>query len=112
MEQLLDFKFPPNNSKENDAGGEASDGSSKEEAIPGTSAWSKTQSKAKPNKFNCSICKKTTTKVPTNRDGGVRCGVCQFWWHPKCLNMDPSLVNWILMGMTVAGLASTARRPT
>ena len=58
----------------------------------------KIQPKAKPNKLTCSICKKTTKDVPANKDGGVRCGICQFWWHPSCLNMDPDLLKWILMG--------------
>ena len=58
----------------------------------------KNQTKTKPNKMNCSTCKKTTKKVPGNRDGGVKCGVCQFWWHPSCLNMDPDLLKWIVMG--------------
>ena len=55
-------------------------------------------SKAKVNKMNCTVCKKSTKRIQTNRDGGVKCGVCQFWWHPKCLNMDPDLLKWIVMG--------------
>ena len=54
--------------------------------------------KTKVNKLNCAVCKKSTKKVPANKDGGVRCGVCQFWWHPSCINMDPDLLNWIVMG--------------
>ena len=58
----------------------------------------KAQQKPKVNKFNCSVCKKSTKKVAANKDGGVRCGVCLFWWHPKCINMEPELLNWIVMG--------------
>ena len=54
--------------------------------------------KTKANKSNCSVCKKSTKRIPANKDGGVKCGVCQFWWHPKCLNMDPELLKWIMMG--------------
>ena len=58
----------------------------------------KAQQKPKVNKFNCSVCKKSTKKVASNKDGGVRCGVCLFWWHPTCINMDSELLNWIVMG--------------
>ena len=75
---------------------EGATGGSKEGG-QGTRA-AKNQAKAKPNKMNCAVCKKTTKKVPGNRDGGVKCGVCQFWWHPSCLNMDSDMLNWIVMG--------------
>ena len=78
--------------------GVVGEGNSKEGGQSTTARAAKNQTKAKPNKLNCAICKKTTKKVPTNRDGGVRCGVCLFWWHPSCLNMDPGLLNWIVMG--------------
>ena len=58
----------------------------------------KAQTKGKPNNLNCSICRKTNKDVASNKDGGVRCGICQFWWHSRCLNMDSDLLNWIVMG--------------
>ena len=84
--QLKDFSF---GGLDDLGGGEVGS-----QGPPGT----KVQARAKPNKMNCSICRKTTKKVPGNRDGGVRCGICQFWWHPSCLNMDPGLLKWIVMG--------------
>ena len=36
------------------------------------------------SKTNCVVCKSTTNKVPSNREGAVQCGVCDCWWHPKC----------------------------
>ena len=43
----------------------------------------KTQSKT-----NCVVCKCTTNKVPSNREGAVQCGVCDCWWHPKCAQLS------------------------
>ena len=60
---LNDFNFPPGSSA--DSG--VTHAAAKEE-VSGTGA-TKNQSKAKPNKSNFSICKKTTKGVPTNRDG-------------------------------------------
>ena len=84
---LSDFNFDP--SQDNNSG---------EGSKEGGTAEAKNKTKAKTNKLNCAICKKTTKNVHANKDGGVRCGVCQYWWHPKCLNMDPDLLKWIEMG--------------
>ena len=42
-----------------------------------------TKPKAK-NKDTCLVCKSTCKAVAGNSKGGIRCSVCQFWYHPDC----------------------------
>ena len=40
------------------------------------------------SKTNCVVCRASTNVIPSNREGGVQCGVCDLWWHPTCANLS------------------------
>ena len=41
--------------------------------------------KPKPkNKDTCLVCKTTCKEVASNKQGSIRCSVCQYWYHPNC----------------------------
>ena len=52
-----------------DAGHQQGDGGE----VQGTKSQT---AKTKVNKLNCAVCKKSTKKVPANKDGAVRSGLC------------------------------------
>ena len=49
------------------------------------------------SKTNCMVCKLTTNKIPSNRDGSVQCGVCDGWWHAKCAQISAEKFETIAM---------------
>ena len=51
--------------------------------------------KTKQAKTNCAVCRATTNRIPANREGGVQCGVCEKWWHPKCAHLSPGVFDMI-----------------
>ena len=42
-------------------------------------------------KTTCSVCKKSAKCIPANKDGSIRCSVCDRWYHPTCVNVAPDL---------------------
>ena len=48
-----------------------------------------------PSKANCMVCKMTTNRVPSNREGSLQCGVCDGWWHSKCAQLSDELFEMI-----------------
>ena len=51
--------------------------------------------KTKQAKTNCVVCRATTNKIASNREGAVQCGVCEGWWHPKCAQLSAEAFDMI-----------------
>ena len=49
------------------------------------------------SKTNCMVCKHTTNKIPSNKDGSVQCGVCDGWWHAKCAQITTEKFEMIAL---------------
>ena len=46
-------------------------------------------------KNNCPICKKTTNAVASNKVGALKCSICEFWYHPPCVQVDDTQLDLI-----------------
>ena len=46
-------------------------------------------------KNTCSVCKKTTNCVASNKEGSIKCSVCERWYHPSCVNVSADLYSKI-----------------
>ena len=46
-------------------------------------------------KNDCQICKKTTNAVASNKSGGLKCSICDFWYHPPCVQVDADMMSLI-----------------
>ena len=46
-------------------------------------------------KNDCPVCRKTTNAVASNKLGALRCSICDFWYHPPCVQVDSAQMDLI-----------------
>ena len=46
-------------------------------------------------KNDCPVCRKTTNAVASNKLGALRCSICDFWYHPPCVQVDSAQIDLI-----------------